>query len=153
MKPHSLFNRSLLLLLAQTPLLFSMAAFGQTAGDFRSVASGNWAAVSTWERYDGANWVGGFFPTNTSAGIITIQNGHSVTNAASVTADQIVVLAGGTLAVSSTLTVANGNGWDLDVMGTLLALGGSSVITLQAGTEVIIRLGAVFVHNGTSSTC
>ena len=59
----------------------------------------------------------------------------------------------GTLAASSTLTVANGDGVDLDVSGTLLALGGGSVITLQTGTELNVRSGGLFAHNGTSSTC
>jgi hypothetical protein len=133
--------------------IIALPALAQNVGDFRSITSSNWNSVSTWERYDGANWVGGFFPTNTSAGVITIQNGHSVTNTASVTADQIIVAPGGTLVASSTLTVANGTGVDLDVSGTLLAIGGSSVITLQAGAELTVRAGAVFVHNGSSSTC
>lgn len=139
--------------LAAMVLVLTMPAFAQNIGDFRSIASSNWNSVSTWERYDGANWVGGFFPTNANAGVITIQTGHSVTNTASVTADQIVVASGGMLAASSTLTLANGSGVDLDVSGILLALGGSSVFTLQAGSEVTIRSGGVFIHNGSSSAC
>jgi hypothetical protein len=53
----------------------------------------------------------------------------------------------------STLTVAKGDGVDLDISGTLIALGGGSVITLQAGTEVNVRSGGVFAHHGSSSTC
>jgi autotransporter-associated beta strand protein len=140
-------------LLALSAFILALPALAQNLGDFRSITSGNWNSVSTWERYDGANWVAGFFPTNANAGIITIQNGNSVTNAASLTADQIVVAAGGLLAASSTLTLANGSGVDLDVSGTLLALGGSSVFTLQASSEVTIHSGGVFIHNGTSAAC
>src|ERR1051326_5709710 len=103
-------------------LTLALPALAQNVGDFRSITSSNWNSVATWERYDGANWVGGFFPTNANAGVITIQNGHSVTNTATLTADQIVVASGGTLALSSTLTLANGSGIDLDVSGTLIAL-------------------------------
>src|SRR6476659_247750 len=128
--PRPLHRWPLLLLIT---VVSTVPAFAQSVGDFRSITSSNWNSVATWERYDGANWVGGFFPTNANAGVITIRNSHSVTNTASVTADQIVVAEGGTLALSSTLTVANGAGSDLDVSGTLIALGGSSVITLLAG--------------------
>ena len=70
-------------LLALAAVMVAIPAFSQNVGDFRSVTSSNWNSVSTWERYDGANWAGGFFPTNANAGVITIQNGHSVTNTAS----------------------------------------------------------------------
>jgi hypothetical protein len=32
-------------------------AFSQQTGDFRSLATGNWSVVATWETFDGANWV------------------------------------------------------------------------------------------------
>ncbi|TAL07403.1 MAG: hypothetical protein EPO07_00245 [Verrucomicrobia bacterium] len=140
-------------LLTLSVLTLSLQVFAQTAGDFRSVASGNWNAVATWERFDGSSWQANFFPTNANAGVITIQSGHGVTNVANVTADQIVVAAGGTLATAATLTVANGTGVDLDVSGTLVALGGSSTVTLQSGTELTIRTGGLFVHSGTSGAC
>jgi autotransporter-associated beta strand protein len=92
-------------------------------------------------------------PTAANANVITIQSPHLVTNSASLTADQLVVAAGGTLAASSTLTIANGTGVDLEVSGTLIALGSSSVITLQAGTEFNVKSGGLFVHTGTSGTC
>lgn len=141
-------------ILALSALTISLSALAQTAGDYRSVASGNWNVLGTWETYDGANWIAASAtPTAANAGIITVQSPHFVTNSASLTADQIIVASGGTLAAVSTLTVANGTGVDLDVSGTLLALGGSSVITLQAGTELTVRSGGLFAHNGTSSAC
>lgn len=141
-------------ILALSALTVSLSALGQTAGDYRSATSGNWNVVATWETYDGANWIAASAtPTAANAGVITVQSPHFVTNSASLTADQIIVASGGTLAAVSTLTVANGTGVDLDVSGTLLALGGSSVITLQAGTELTVRSGGLFAHNGTSSAC
>ena len=150
----TLCRRGFDLLLLLPALTLPLPALSQTVGDYRSAASGNWNAVATWETYDGANWITATAtPTSANAGVITIQSPHWVTNSASLTADQIVVAAGGTLAANATLTVANGAGVDLEVFGTLLALGGSSVITLPAGTELTVRAGGVFAHNGTSGTC
>ena len=149
----SILSRRLNQILALLACTVTLPVFAQTAGDFRSIASGNWNAVTTWERYDGANWVGSFFPTNVSAGVITIQSGNIVSNSVAVTVDQVVVASGATLQAGANFTVANGTGVDLDVSGTLVALGGSSAITLQAGTELTVRTGGVFAHNGTSSAC
>jgi len=53
--------------------------FSQSAGDFRTVASGNWNTLATWQRYDGTNWVAATaFPTSAD-GVITIRNTHTVT--------------------------------------------------------------------------
>ncbi|UWY27431.1 T9SS sorting signal type C domain-containing protein [Flavobacterium sp. TR2] len=38
-------------------LLCTTFAFGQTVGDYRSVNSGDWQALITWEYYDGSQWV------------------------------------------------------------------------------------------------
>jgi autotransporter-associated beta strand protein len=146
--------RFLCQLVAASVATFSLPIFAQNAGDYRSAASGNWNVAATWETYDGVNWnLAAVTPTAANAGVVTIQSPHIITNSGSLTADQIVIAAGGTLAASSTLTVANGDAVDLDVSGTLLALGGGSVITLQAGTELTVRSGGVFAHNGSSGTC
>lgn len=140
-------------LLVLPAFVSAATAFAQSVGDFRSAASGNWNSPATWERYDGAAWVAGFFPTNATAGVVTIQSGNVVSNSAAVTADQIIVTTGGTLQVGANLTIANGLGVDLDISGTVVALGGSSAITLQSGSEVIVRAGGLLAHNGTSTTC
>ncbi|HTN22187.1 MAG TPA: T9SS type A sorting domain-containing protein [Pelobium sp.] len=61
-------------------LVFAMVGFGQTAtdGDYRSVASGNWTNVATWQvRIDG-NWVAASVAP-TSANNVYLQTGHVVT--------------------------------------------------------------------------
>jgi len=60
-------------------------SFAQIAGDYRSAGSGNWDALSTWERYDGSlskwvtptteGWPGQF----TGTGAVNLQVGHTVT--------------------------------------------------------------------------
>jgi len=136
-------------------------AYAAVNGDYRSAATGNWNATATWERYNGSSWVAAVATPTSTDGVITIQNGHTVTVTASVTVDQVVVDAGGQITVSTgTLTVNNGAGTDLtangnvdivsnittggsatfDMAGTVtlrttgtLSLGGSSVVTILSG--------------------
>ncbi|MBE2230862.1 MAG: T9SS type A sorting domain-containing protein [Chitinophagaceae bacterium] len=115
-------NQTSTIIKALCLLLFPTALWGQSLGDFRSVATGNWNNTATWERYDGAIWVTPAPSTPSSLdGAITIQNGHTVTVTASVTIDQVTVDAGGTLTNNQSganLTVNDGTGTDLLVNGT-----------------------------------
>jgi hypothetical protein len=53
-------------------------SFGQVAGDFRTLASGNWSAAGTWQTYDGAAWNAAISaPTGSEAGI-TILAAHAI---------------------------------------------------------------------------
>ncbi|GAT63467.1 T9SS type A sorting domain-containing protein [Paludibacter jiangxiensis] len=58
-------------------------SFGQSAGDYRSVNSGNWTDLSAWQRYDGTNWVTptaaqGYPGQYAGTGAVTIQNGNNI---------------------------------------------------------------------------
>jgi|GEM_PF-2786864 len=96
---------------------------GQTSGDYRSKTSGNWTSTSTWETYSGSEWQDAETAPNSSSGVVTVLNGHTVTINSTLTIDQTVVDAGGTLTVdlssSESLTINNGTGDDLTVNGTL----------------------------------
>ena len=74
-----------------------------------------------------------------SDGITTIQTGHSVTNTASVTVDQVTVQSGGQLTVSSgvTLTINNGVDTDLDVLGTLSVIG---TLTVNSSAKSLLPI-------------
>ncbi len=145
------FHRRLSLLLTLSALTIALPALAQTTGDYRSAASGNWNAVATWETYDGANWIAASVtPTAVNAGVITIQSPYFVTNTASVTADQIVVAPGATLASSANLTVADGAGTDLEIFGTFLATGGTC-LTLNASGSAVVESGGALIHRGTSN--
>lgn len=150
---HSLrFSRQLLALSAVT---FVLPALAQNAGDYRSAASGSWNDLLTWETYDGANWNAAVAtPTAANAGVITIQSPYFVTNTANLSADQVVVAAGGTLvAGAGNFTAAAGADIDLDIFGTFVALSGSSSLTIAAGANVVVESGGVLIHNGTSGAC
>ena len=137
--------------------LLATPALGQTAGDFRSHTSGSWSKSNTWERYSGSAWVNSNnTPDGTAAtGIITIQNGHSVTGNTSDTYDQIVIEAGGTLTVSKDYGIQNGAGTDLAVYGTFNAnanvtfLGGATAI-FYSGSQTSIANRKELQFTGTS---
>jgi hypothetical protein len=59
----------------------SNSSVAQVAGDFRSVASGNWSATTTWESYNGAAWVAATkYPGQISGHkTVTIQSPYVVT--------------------------------------------------------------------------
>ncbi len=57
-----------------------------TATQYRSVQSGNWSVVTTWEQWNGSEWVSASAaPTGTSGYTITIQSGHTVIVASALT--------------------------------------------------------------------
>ncbi len=86
---------------------------------YRTIATGNWADASIWERNDGGNWVpAGAAPSHVS-GTITVRNGHTVTVAAATSMDEVTVESGGAIVVASTATVMDGVGFDVDVLGSL----------------------------------
>lgn len=51
----------------------------QTAGDYRSIATGNWGDATTWEIYNGSSWEGAVSVPTGSSGVITVQSGNTVT--------------------------------------------------------------------------
>jgi hypothetical protein len=85
---------------------------------YRSAATGNWNANSTWEQSpDGMSWVAATSTPTSASDLITIRSPHTVTITASVNADQMTIDAGGTVSVNNgqTFTIANGAGTDLTV--------------------------------------
>lgn len=54
LKSRTLF---LLFILSFTMLTGAFSVSAQTAGDYRSVVSGNWTTLATWQYYNGSAWV------------------------------------------------------------------------------------------------
>ncbi len=121
------------------------------AGEYRSKASGNWNSLATWERFDGTNWVAPATTPVTADNIITIQNTHTVTVTAAVSADQIVVESGGRINVNSgiTFTIANGTGTDLTNNGTI---GNSGTISLSASASITHAAASNYIHSQNGGT-
>ncbi|MBN2809924.1 MAG: right-handed parallel beta-helix repeat-containing protein [Deltaproteobacteria bacterium] len=110
---------------------------------YRSRTSGNWSETSTWQQSEnGSEWEDTeTIPDTTSLGT-TIQTGHTVTVNQDVTTDQTTVENGATLAVAEnkTLTIADGDGSDLTVTGTLTK-SGTGTITCASGSTVTYNGG------------
>jgi ubiquitin len=90
------------------------------AGYYRSQETGDWSESGTWETsFNGIDWVAAANPPNATSLGITIRNDHTVTVDADVTIDQTAVETGATLEVANgvTLTIADGEGADLDIAG------------------------------------
>ncbi|MGE0078449.1 MAG: beta strand repeat-containing protein, partial [Bacteroidales bacterium] len=77
----SLLQRSFFLLVLL--MAISVNSFGQTAGDYRTRATGNWNANTTWQKYNGTAWANctaGDYPgVSSGAGTVTILNNTNVT--------------------------------------------------------------------------
>jgi|GEM_PF-819741 len=116
---------------------------GQATNDYRSVATGNWNAIATWQRYNGTAWVAATATPTSTAGVITIRSGHIVTVSASVSIDQTIVDAGGQVKVNAnkTLTIANGTGTDMTVNGTLVNSG-----TITTTGTLVFNSGSTYQH-------
>jgi hypothetical protein len=118
---------------------FDTALADYPAGAYRSRQNGNWQEAATWERYDGVNWVTATTaPNATNSSGITIRNTHAVTINTLVTADEILVEAGGILTCNSTLNLADGEGEDLEVLGKMTLLGGK----IQGPGSIVV--GGIF---------
>ena len=124
------------------------------AGDYKTVASGNWNSPATWNYYDGSGWVAATVTPTSSDGVITIDHSVSVTH--DVTVDQVVCNGALTVNSGATLIVADGLGTDfatgtsvvvttdgtLNVNGTFVT-GSASTMTVSAGGVVNISAGGI----------
>ena len=142
-------RKFMVMLVAMCGLSMFSTARAQTAGDYRSVASGNWNAIATWETNNGTSWVPATITPTSANGVITIRSPHFVTNSANgLTLDQVVVDSGATVVVNSaiTATLANGTGTDMIVNGTFINQG-----NLTWNGTMAVSAGGTYVHNTTSS--
>ena len=118
--------------------------YGQAANDYRTVATGNWNNIAVWQRYNGTAWVAAAASPTSTANVITIRNGHTVTVSASVTIDQTIIEAGGQVTVNATqtLTIANGAAVpDMTVDGTLVNSG-----TITTTGTLDFNSGSTYQH-------
>jgi hypothetical protein len=139
----------------------SLISGGPSVHDYRSVASGNWNAVTTWQTYNGSSWVAATAPPNSASGLITIQSPHQVTNSTSVTVAHVVVNAGAQLIVNAgtVFTVVSGSGTNLEVFGVVNNAGtvaGAGMVLFEPGGQYLHRQdgGTILTANwSTDSTC
>lgn len=138
-------------------ILLSHCVSGQ-AGNYQSRTSGPWGTAATWDRDADGNGSFEESPstvapnTNTTAGTITIRNGHTVTVAANVTVDQTTIQSGGALTVNAAiiLTLGTGAGDDINVAsgGTLNVNGTINLVTGIPGNANRLRVFGTLNNNG-----
>ncbi len=98
------------------------------SGDYRSTASGNWNDNSTWETFDGSNWVAASStPTSQK---VSIESGDTVAVTRRVRVSQVIVQFGGTITNAQNLRLGS-SGTALDIFGTVHAEG---IQTSEDGT-------------------
>ena len=78
-------------------LFVSGGVWGQTDGDFRSRQSGDWNQGSTWDRYDGMNWLPqNAFPeiaaTTSSAKTLIAGTTHTISLPSGIESDDLLLL-------------------------------------------------------------
>ena len=120
----------------QSALSSTMTVISPT-GDYRSSnpSGGPWNLASSWDMYDGCDWVPAVAAPNFGANTITIRAGHTITINSAVTVDQVTVEAGGTLVQNTSFTLNNGTGDDLTIDGAwiwtfgAISLPGNAVIS------------------------
>jgi hypothetical protein len=129
-------------------ILFSSVVLGQNNGDFRTAESGNWNSISSWQFFDGTDWINAAsIPTASTAGFILIRQNHTVTITASVTIDQTIIEYGGKLVLSGgTLTLANGEGTDLLILGIYERISSTS-ISLSTSATAVCGVTGTYIHN------
>jgi hypothetical protein len=152
-------NKQLLFLLL---FLIPSLTRAQTAGDYRTAATGNWASAGTWEIYTGLTWIPAVSPPSSLNGNINIRNTHTVTVNANTTVDQLTIDAGGTLVLASNtltldiLTIGNlyCNG-SLQINGGVLNMSLTNNLLVNGSmlwTDGEITAGTVNINNGGTLT-
>ncbi len=130
------------------------------AGDYRSKQSGNWIDLSTWERFDGTQWISPApdYPHFSNTSGTQIMGGHTVTHATNFTSGfgyiprRTKINAGGQLIVSNSASLNVGNDGtpaagtiDLQIDGTLTLLG-----SMGTNGNVFVQVNGTFINSGTA---
>ena len=130
--------------------VFTTNGFSQALGDYRSVATGAWNVLATWETFDGSNWVAATAvpPGASSPANITIRNGHTVNlEASGKYCNNLTIDAGGKLYSSGLTYTSSGTtgikylrvfGTTVIVNGTFGEVGVQDGISLEAGASFSI---------------
>ncbi len=113
---------------------------------FRSITSGNWNLLSTWQMStnNGSTWIPASIIPDSTSGIITIQSTHTVTVTVNASADQLS-LTGGTLSINSGIefTYQNGN----LTLSTGNTISGAGTFKTRGTCILDIKNGSTFSAN------
>ena len=131
---------------------------GQSTGDYRSVASGNWSNPAVWQRYNGVAWVAATsYPgQNADANHVLIGNGNTVTLNVDITAYTLTNLVIGDNSGGNDILLLPDNG-DFEVNIETLAVESDGILEWVKNANIRFPEGAIIYNNGgtisTSKSC
>ncbi len=109
-------------------IIISLNSFGQSLGDYGSVASSNWSLNTTWKIWDGSGFNAIAATAPTSSDNVYIQGGNTVTIDVDVTCTNLTIGFSGTAGVLEFETSSQHN---LTISGSLIINSGASAGILQ----------------------
>ena len=128
--------------------VFSGKIIGQTTGDYRSAANGNWTSLSSWERYDGITWLTptagqGWPGQNAGTGAVLIQAVHTISigNTGISTQPMGIITINSTLNLNSDNTPGGVN-YFFDTKKVVVTSGLSPVANINFVNKVNLKLPA-----------
>jgi hypothetical protein len=130
-------------------LLFAGFSYGnaQSAGDYRSIATGNWSNRFIWQTYNGATWVTPAAYPSSIAGAILLQSPYTVT----INSGVAIPLQMGSLTVQAGATLTDDNvvpnAYVVKVNGLTLSNG-----TINLTTRSTFAAGGNTTNNGSFSS-
>tara|TARA_R110000868_G_scaffold107860_1_gene294876 strand:- start:2874 stop:6785 length:3912 start_codon:yes stop_codon:yes gene_type:complete len=135
------------LLIYSLLLLLPFIALSQSLGDYRSVNSGNWMTLSSWQYFNGTTWV---TPSGTSpqgypgqflgTGAVLIQAGNSITIGQADLTTQVM----GTLTINGTLNLDGGTSgvFTINTQNIVITSGLTPYANISFANKVTLALPA-----------
>ena len=149
-------KKFIFILMVSIPISFDLSA--QSAGDYRSIASGAWNDPTKWERYDGTNWITTTtYPgQNSGTGAVTIMKETEIKvsvnipypiTSLTIRADNPTILTTGVLAFNASTAVTLTVSGDVAIWGQLRIddQTGAKTHTLVIGHNLVV--GDIYDYN------
>lgn len=125
----------------------------QSAGDYRTRASGAWNSTAVWQIYVSifVGWSNTAIAPTNGDGAISILHAVSISGGLAVNADQITITSGSLTISDGTLNLFNGTGNDINVTGgSLIMNNAAATINAPSGSAVVSATsGAMSISSGT----
>jgi hypothetical protein len=141
-------------ILCFTIFLISNSAFSANEY-FRSITSGDWNSISTWEMsLNNSTWVPATSTPDQTSAVITVRSPNTVNVTSNVSADQLVINSGAILFVNSgvIITILNGSSYDLTVNDSAFVDGPGTVRSQGVGTSLYVDTYSYFLADFTVNT-
>lgn len=131
-------------------VLVSLTGFAQTIGDYRSVGTGEWTNVNSWQTWNGSNWILATSYPGQNAGTyaVAIQAGSSI-----IVQSSLITNAMGTVTINGALNILANQTFTLSTMllsvtknlnpPATINFGNKAVLQLPDNAEIVVGQGAL----------